>query len=400
MHRWRFSFLLLLLLVTACQSQNGIELAPARAFPTPIATPVPQPAGSIQLFRLTDILQRPVYLTHAGDERLFIVEQHGTIRIFQEGELLSQPFLDVSEMITIDGTERGLLGLAFHPDYDDNGYFYIVYTNLDGDSEVSRYTVSDNNPNVADPTSQMLLLHLPQPYGNHNGGQLAFGPEGYLYLGFGDGGAVGDPFDNAQDKNTLLGGILRLDVDSAEPYAIPDDNPYAGQWRRRGELWAMGLRNPWAFSFDRLTGDMFIADVGQEGPEELNWQPAGSPNINYGWPILEGPDCYEADTCDYDDYESPIWHYQHGDTSCAIIGGHVYRGQEYPQFNGNYFFADFCAGTIWSLVPDSDGNWHGNTPQVAYQSDYHISSIGEDVNGELYVLYYYHGHLLQIQSTD
>ncbi|MGD8490211.1 MAG: PQQ-dependent sugar dehydrogenase, partial [Anaerolineae bacterium] len=288
--------------------------------------------------------ERPVQVTHAGDGsgRLFVVEQPGRIKIIEEGNTLPEPFLDITGLVVYGG-ERGLLGLAFHPDYPSNGYFYVNYTRVeDGATVIVRYSVSPSNPDRADPNSASVLLEIPQPYTNHNGGQLLFSPvDGYLYIGMGDGGSGGDPENNAQDTSTLLGAMLRLDVDSATPYAIPPDNPYVGV-DGRDEIWAIGLRNPWRFSFDRDNGDLYIGDVGQNEWEEIDYQAAGTPGgVNFGWRCKEGSheynfvgDCLAAELTD------PIAEYSHDDGR-SVTGGFVYRGQDYPALTGRYFYADY-----------------------------------------------------------
>ncbi len=357
--------------------------------------PAANPVTAVALTLVADGLRKPVILTHAGDERLFVAEQGGQVRIIQHGELLPEPFLDVHDILATDGSERGLLGLAFHPDFAQNGYFYIVYTNKDGDTEIARYTVSAADPNRANPDSARLILFIDQPYGNHNGGQLAFGPDGAFYIGLGDGGAVGDPYDNAQDPGTLLGSILRIDVDAADPYAVPEDNPFVGQRQARGEVWMIGLRNPWAFSFDRQTGDLYISDVSQNGLEEINFYPANSPaGANFGWPYREGSACYEAVECPSRGLQMPIFEYPHGPDGCAVIGGQVYRGQQFPELAGNYFFSDFCTGRIWALRYDTGaGQW---VRTAVAETETQVSSIGADVNGELYVVGYRHGDVWQV----
>jgi glucose/arabinose dehydrogenase len=340
-----------------------------------------------------------VYLTHAGDGRLFVAEQGGRVRIIQNGEPLPEPFLDISATISTDGSERGLLGLAFHPQYANNGYFYVVYTNKDGDTEIARYTVSATDPDRADPSSAQLLFRIDQPYGNHNGGQLAFGPDGYFYIGLGDGGAVGDPYDNAQDPGTLLGSILRVDINSETPYTIPPDNPFVGQQGARGEVWMIGLRNPWAFSFDAQTGDLYITDVAQDGPEEINFHPAKSPaGVNFGWPYREGSHCYEAEECRSQGLRMPIYEYLHGEDGCAVIGGHVYRGKQFPQLTGNYFFSDFCSGRIWTLRYDEVTREWVRT--AVAETGTQVSTIGVDAAGELYIVDYRQGGIWQIQPQN
>ncbi|MCL4266194.1 MAG: PQQ-dependent sugar dehydrogenase [Anaerolineae bacterium] len=370
----------------------------------PLIGPPASPVTAVALHPvLAAGLRKPVYLTHAGDGpqdgRLFVAEQDGRVRIIQNGELLAQPFLDISANLATDGSERGLLGLAFHPQYAQNGYFYIVYTNKDGDTEIARYTVSAADPHQADPDSVQRLFLIDQPYGNHNGGQLVFGPDGYFYIGLGDGGAVGDPYDNAQDPGTLLGSILRIDINKDTPYTIPHDNPFVGQRRAKGEVWMLGLRNPWAFSFDALTGDLYITDVAQEGLEEINFHPANSPaGVNFGWPYREGSQCYDAESCRSEGLRMPIFEYPHGEDGCAVIGGQVYRGQQFPTLAGNYFFSDFCSGRIWALRYDAGaGEW---VRTAVAETNTQVSTIGADAAGELYVVDYRHGAIWQIRSPD
>lgn len=333
---------------------------------------------------LTGGLFRPVYLTHAGDDRLFVVEQMGTIRIIAGGQLLTSPFLDIQDRVGSTANEQGLLSVAFHPDYQVNGRFFVNYTNNNGDTVIARYQVSAA-PNQADPNSEIILLTIPQPYGNHNGGQLQFGPDGYLYVGMGDGGSAGDPHGHGQNPGTLLGALLRLDVNTDEnSYTIPANNPFVGQNDRRAEIWAYGLRNPWRFSFDRLTGDLYIADVGQNQWEEVSFQPAESGGgENYGWNVMEGAHCFGQTDCDQSGLVLPIFEYSHNEGGCSVTGGYVYRGQQFPSLTGNYFVADYCSGFIWALVRQADGVWVTN--QVL-QSGLIISSFGEDVTGELYVV--------------
>lgn len=366
--------------------------------PTPTNTPIPEaPVTSINLVPVANGLVKPVYLTHASDDRLFVVEQDGTIRIIQAGAILPQPFLNIDPLVGSAGSEQGLLSMAFHPEYGENGRFFIYYTDNNGGTVVARYQVSSDNPNQADPNSALILLMLPQPYGNHNGGQLKFGPDGYLYVGLGDGGSANDPLLAGQDKSVLLGKLLRLDVDFNESgYAVPATNPFVNDEGARNEIWAYGLRNPWRFSFDRLTGDLYIADVGQNIWEEVNFQPAGSTGgENYGWNIMEGTHCFQTETCDQTDLILPVVDYQHGDGSCSVTGGYVYRGQQYLSLYGNYFYGDYCSGKVWSLLRQPDGAWVNN--QVFGLQGLFISSFGEDVNGELYLLSYGDGVVYQIQ---
>lgn len=356
---------------------------------TPTVTPIPgAPATAISLAPVTDYqFLKPTYLTHAGDERLFVTEQAGVIRIIQDGEVLSQPFLYIQDRVGSNASEQGLLSVAFHPRYAENGYFFVDYTDTNGDTVIARYRVSDEDPNRALADSERILLTISQPYGNHNGGQLHFGRDGYLYVGMGDGGSANDPMGNGQDPGTLLGTILRLDVDFQDgAYAIPSDNPFVNDENGRNEIWAYGLRNPWRFSFDRLTGDLYIADVGQNVWEEVHFQPAESDGgENYGWNIVEGSHCFQSETCDKAGLKMPIFEYDHSQ-GCSVTGGYVYRGQAYPELSGNYFVGDYCSGMIWSLFPGEGGAWQ-STP--VHSGAGNISSFGEDVNGELYVV----GHL-------
>jgi glucose/arabinose dehydrogenase len=328
-----------------------------------------------------------------GSRRLFIVEKKGRILVVQDGALLDTPFLDIAGRVGSSQNEQGLLGLAFHPDYAQNGTFFVNYTNLQGDTVVSRFVVS-GDPGRADPASEAILLTLDQPAGNHNGGHLSFGPDGYLYIGTGDGGASGDKYGNGQNGQTLLGAMLRLDVDSAQPYAIPPDNPFVGNPNVRDEIWAIGLRNPWRYSFDRQIGDLYIADVGQNVYEEVNFQPAGAlGGQNYGWPIMEAAHCFpEERECDRSGLALPVVEYDHAQ-GCSVTGGYVYRGQEFPKANGIYLFGDYCSGRIWGLARDGDGNWL--VSELA-QSGAQISTFGEDEAGELYLLDMRDGQLLKV----
>jgi glucose/arabinose dehydrogenase len=328
----------------------------------------------------TDTLQRPVYLTHAGDERLFVVEQPGRIRIIQDGVLLQAPFLDITDLVDDSANERGFLSIAFDPAYADTGRFYANYTaEPDGRTVIARYRVSADDPNRADPTSAEVILEIAQPYPNHNGGQLQFGPDGFLYIGMGDGGSGGDPENHAQRLNSLLGKILRLDVSPAVGYAIPADNPFLDTPDALPEIWAYGLRNPWRFSFDRATGDLFIGDVGQNAFEEIDFQPAGSSGgENYGWRFFEGDTAYRNPPNDRSPFIFPVYTYNHNQ-GCSVTGGYVYRGDALPNLQGLYFFADYCAGQVWTLQP---ATWE----QAHFRSlDARISSFGEDLHGELYL---------------
>jgi uncharacterized repeat protein (TIGR01451 family) len=335
----------------------------------------------------------PIQVTHAGDgsNRLFVVEQSGQVRIIKNGGVLPIPFLDLSGLISYGG-ERGLLGLAFHPNYENNGYFYVNYTRaVDGATIIARYTVSALNPDIANPNSALVILTVAQPYANHNGGQVLFGPrDGYLYIGMGDGGSGGDPLNHAQNNTTLLGAILRLDVDGGTPYAIPSGNPYVGR-DGQDEIWAIGLRNPWRFSFDRETGDLYIGDVGQNLWEEIDYQAATKPGgVNFGWRCKEGTHTYSSNPPCNDpallaSLADPIVEYSHGEGR-SVTGGFVYRGTLYPALVGRYFYADFVEGRIWSLykIGSSPDTW--STPELELDTGLNISAFGEDETGELYVV--------------
>jgi uncharacterized repeat protein (TIGR01451 family) len=345
----------------------------------------------------------PVQVTHAGDGsgRLFVVEQPGTIRIVKQGSVLSTPFLDVSGLL-VDGGERGLLGLAFHPEYEVNGYFYVDYTRAeDGATVIARYSASAADPDVADPASAVVILTIPQPYANHNGGQVMFGPnDGYLYIGMGDGGSGGDPLDNGQDIHTLLGALLRLDVDGGLPYAIPPDNPYVGV-DGLDEIWDIGLRNPWRFSFDRATGDLYIGDVGQNLWEEIDYEAAGAPGgTNFGWVCKEGTHDYRFEgACLTADLTDPIAEYSHTEGR-SVSGGFVYRGADYPALVGRYFYADYGLGKIWSLYKTGSNPDSWSTPELELDTGLNISAFGEDENGELYVVDYSGGTIRRLADAN
>jgi hypothetical protein len=328
-------------------------------------------------------LARPVSIVNAGDGsgRLFIVLQGGEVVVHDGTQVLPTPFLDVSSLVSCCG-ERGLLDIAFHPNYAGNDLFFISYTDTLGDSVIARYEVSAD-PNLADPGSGAILLTVVQPFTNHNGGQIQFGPDGYLYIGMGDGGAGGDPSNLAQDPGDLRGKLLRIDIDPGPAYAVPPDNPYVGVIGARAEIWALGLRNPWRFSFDRLTGDLFIADVGQGRREEVDFQKTGSPGgENYGWRLMEGSICFNPSVgCNTGSLVLPILEYDHSDGNCSITGGYRYRGTETPEAEGLYFYADFCAGRIWAAAERKNGNWKATE---VLDTEFNITSFGEDEAGELY----------------
>ncbi|MEZ4568868.1 MAG: PQQ-dependent sugar dehydrogenase [Thermomicrobiales bacterium] len=357
---------------------------PATATATVPSEPVPLDQLTVGLELVVDGLDQPDGIANAGDDsgRLFILEQPGRIRVVLDGELLDRPFLDITGQVGTDGTERGLLGLAFHPEFPNNGRFFVNYTNNDGNTVISEFGLT-NDPNVADPASEKMILFVEQPASNHNGGHLAFGPDGYLWIGLGDGGAAGDAFNNAQNSGTLLGAMLRIDIDGADPYGVPADNPFIDDPDARNELWAIGLRNPWRYSFDRQTGDLYIADVGQGQWEEISFQPAGSTGgENYGWPIIEGSHCYESDSCTVEGLVRPIAEYDHAGGNCAVTGGYVYRGELSPALTGTYVYADYCSGRFWGLRRGDDGI----ETQLFFQRNGALfSSFGEDEQGEIYV---------------
>lgn len=371
---------------TAAPTPTAEVLPSATAQPAAEASPARSPtpgAAGVALELVTDDLQRPVFATHAGDDsgRLFVVEQGGTIAIVRGGQRVAQPFLDITALVDSSGSEQGLLGLAFDPRYRENGRFFVYYTAQNGDNTLARYQVS-RAPDAADPASATILFAQKDPAPNHNGGMLAFGPDGYLYVGLGDGGSAGDPWGNGQNRATLLGKILRLDVDRGAPYAIPADNPWPDGSDARAEVWAYGLRNPWRFSFDRATGDLYIADVGQNQYEEIDMQPAGARGgLNYGWNTREGMHCFGSDTCPADGMVDPVAEYTH-DEGCSVTGGYVYRGAALPQLAGAYIYGDYCSGTIWALRRDAAGAWQSSRLLASNAS---ISSFGEDQAGELYL---------------
>ena len=349
-------------------------------------------AQQLELELFASNLNKPVSIKHAGDDKLFVAEQAGKIIIINaDGIVQTTPFLDINNLVINTGNERGLLGLAFHPEYATNGYFFVNYINNSGNTVISRFTKDFTTPETADPNSELIILTYDQPYTNHNGGDLAFGPDGYLYIASGDGGSSGDPQNRAQNKLSLLGKMLRLDIDTVtetENYGIPTDNPFIEDSEARPEIWAYGLRNPWRFSFDRLNGDHWIADVGQGAYEEINSvSPVeASSGLNYGWKCYEGSDTYNTTGCaDQSTYTFPVsgyYHFGDGEVKCSITGGYRYRGSNYPNFNGWYFFADLCSQEIGYLVYDETNEaWTKSFQQFSGQ----WSAFGEDINGELYV---------------
>jgi glucose/arabinose dehydrogenase len=374
---------ILILRLLPVQAQDSGEVV------THLSTP-PDPS-SMRLEEIVTGLDNPIYLTSAGDgsERLFVLEQTGTIELIKDGALQSMPFLDitnrVNQEIRSSYSERGLLGLAFHPNYSENGQFFVHYSDLAGDTVIARYHVSADNPDAADPGSEEIIFTHEQPFPNHNGGQIDFGPDGYLYIGLGDGGSGGDPLNNGQTPDSLLGKILRIDVDGEVPYSIPPDNPANGvNPDLAPEIWAWGLRNPYRFSFDRATGDLYIADVGQNQWEEVNFEAADSTGgENYGWNVFEatkrfsnGPEPANA--------VMPIAEYDHSN-GCSITGGYVYRGEAIPALQGVYIFGDWCSGKLWATYRDDSDAWQTMPFGESFRQ---ITAFGQGDDGELYLVAY------------
>jgi glucose/arabinose dehydrogenase len=339
----------------------------------------------------------PLGIVNAGDgsNRLFVVEQGGTIHIIKGGVRLTTPFLDISTRIS-SGGERGLLGLAFPPDYTSKGYFYVNYTNPAGNTVIARYQQSASNADIADASSEQIIITIAQPFANHNGGQLNFSPrDGQLYVGMGDGGSGGDPDNRAQNPAELLGKILRLDVESGRPYTytVAASNPFVNRTGFRPEIWALGVRNPWRFSFDRLTNDLFIADVGQGSFEEIDFQPAQSAGgENYGWRIMEGLHCFNPNPCTQTGLTLPVLEYDHSAGNCSVTGGYIYRGQTFPRMGGLYVYGDFCSGRIWGLRFENNA-WTNN---LLLDTAFQISAFGEDEASNLYVAGYNTGQVIQL----
>jgi glucose/arabinose dehydrogenase len=346
---------------------------PTTASPTTVpsnAVIFPDPSA-YQWQSIANGLDRPVDVQNAGDGsgRLFIIEKPGRIRVYDNGQLLETPFMDITDRVNDSNNEMGLLGLAFHPNFEQNGFFFVNYTGKGGNTFIARFQSSGNS---ADPNTETILLTVEQPFPNHNGGALAFSPaDGYLYAGLGDGGSGGDPFGNGQNTDVLLGKILRLDVDSAK--LIPSDNPFGN------EVWAYGLRNPWRFSFDRANADLYIGDVGQDRWEEIDYLPAGTGNgTNLGWNVLEGNHAYSGEA--QAGFTMPVAEYSHGEGGCSVTGGYVYRGSM-PEWQGIYFYGDYCTGKIWGLIKSENGF----KSQVLFDTAVAITSFGQDESGEVYL---------------
>jgi glucose/arabinose dehydrogenase len=337
---------------------------------------------------------RPVEITNAGDSRLFVVEQGGIIKILNsDGTTNPNPFLNITGQVSTGG-EQGLLGLAFHPNYTANGFFYTNHTNLSGNTVITKYSVDSVNPNLADASSGTILLTIAQPYANHNGGTLKFGPDGYLYIGMGDGGSGGDPQNRAQNTNELLGKMLRIDVNSGSPYGIPATNPYIGI-AGADEIWAIGLRNPWKFSFDKKLGNLWIADVGQNNIEEINLASATQAGLNYGWRCYEGDAAYNTAGCPAQaSMKSPLKTINHSTGACSVTGGYVYNGTIYPNFKGLYFFTDYCDPKIGMMTSN------GTVTYSEVFTGNNFSTFGEDSNGELCVADINNGSIFKIRDTS
>ncbi len=357
----------------------------------------------IGLQQLSSGFSLPTAVTNAGDNRLFVAEREGMIKILNpNGTVNSTPFLDITLRVVDpvgSSNEGGLLGLAFHPDYISNGYFYVNYSNIDGNSVISRFSVSDPDPDKADVNSEFILLTITQPFLNHNGGEIIFGPDGYLYIGIGDGGGVGDVANNAQNLNSLLGKVLRIDVDSGSPYGIPVSNPFYndGDPNTRDEIWGYGFRNPYRFSFDPNTDEIWLPDVGEFNSEEINKVAHTDTGLNFGWRCYEGSLPYDLSNCPpIETLQFPLVEYAHVNNTnyrCSIIGGFVYRGIEFPAMQGKYIFADFCSSELGTLAfngTDWDMNFSSPFPSNGF------SGFGEDVNGELYVTAYLSGKVFKV----
>ena len=371
-------------------------------------------SSDIAIEKIANVPAKSLYITQPREETslLFVLNQKGKIFILKDNKIIKKPFLDITDRVhgsLTPGSEEGLLGLAFHPKYQQNGYFYVNYVNKNDSSIVSRFSVS-NDPEIADVTTEKIILKVNQPFGNHNGGHLAFGPkDNMLYIGFGDGGKSGDPFNNSQNLNTFLGSILRVDVDNGNPYQIPSDNPFYEQEGRKGEIFCYGLRNPWRFSFDRETNDLLIGDVGQNKWEEVNWNTwSKAKGANFGWRTMEADHCFNPeDFCDTSGLSMPIHTYPNNAaymrilmgmdeseaTGCSVTGGYVYRGRKKSSFWGTYIFGDYCTGRIWAFDYNKGkvSNFQNIRKKLKRNSEnlpLFISSFGEDSSGELYVVDY------------
>jgi len=360
-------------------------------------------AQKIKLNKVASGFNKPVDISSSGlknDDRLFITEKDGKIRILKnDGSISSIPFLDIDPRVNSSANERGLLGLCFHPKYIENGYFFVHYTNSNGNSTISRFSVSRDNPDVANETSEKIMLTVNQPFNNHNAGDINFGKDGFLYIGMGDGGNGGDPGNRSQNPKELLGKMLRIDVNTeTEKYLIPVDNPYAKKVDTLPEIWAFGLRNPWRFSFDTLLNDMWIADVGQDKWEEVNVVQADSAAINYGWRCYEGKEKFNLSACNQNTkFLQPVHSYENKfDNGCSVTGGYVYRGNENPSFTGKYIYTDFCTGIFWALYKNEAGQWQNEELDDLENNEY--ATFGMDNNGEMYVAGLANGTVFKISD--
>ncbi len=391
---WTFTLALALLGLGGCVRSEATQVAGPTPSPTQAITASPglEPLPLLEVEAAFPGLSspRPVFIAHAGDgtDRLFLVLQSGRILVFPNEQSVSSAdvFLDIRDRVNDSGNEEGLLGLAFDPDYAQNGHFYVYYT-AEGPrrSVISRLSVRDDDPSRADPNSERVVLEVRQPYSNHNGGNILFGPDGFLYIGLGDGGAGGDPQGNGQDPETLLGSILRIDPGlpgDGRGYSIPPDNTFVGVAGFRDEIWADGFRNPWRYSFDGETGELWVGEVGQNAYEELDLVERGG---NYGWNVMEGFHCFRrsAGPCDSERFQLPVVEYELTEGNCAVTGGHVYRGSRMPSLVGVYVYGDFCSGRVWGLRHDGQ---HVFEQRLLVDTGLQISSFGADALGELYIL--------------
>jgi len=383
----------------ATSTETTAATAPATA-----AQPTPQPtvqpnaatfpdAGQFDWQQIATGFTKPTAMAdpNDGSGRLLVLDQGGIILIVQNGSVDPRPFLDIMDRVGSSGSEQGLLGIALDPEYAANGIFFVNYTDSNGNTTISRFHRAPDGVH-ADPASEQVLFKVDQPFANHNGGNLVFGPDGMLYIGLGDGGSAGDPHGNGQNVTTLLGKMLRLDIRGKDTYTIPRDNPFAAGGGAQ-EVWAWGLRNPWRYSFDRVTGDLYIADVGQNKYEEVDFLPAGSPGgANFGWNYREGLHAYQGEPPAGANLVDPIFEYDHGQ-GCSITGGFVYRGSALPEFYGIYLVGDYCNGFIWGLMRNANGNWSSSR---LFQTPANISSFGEDASGELYMLDHRTGSIFKL----
>ncbi len=381
-------------------SPSATVTVPGIATDTVTTTPAAPEKVEVALAKVVDGLDRPVAIANAGDGsgRLFILEKEGLVRVVKGGALLAEPFLDVRDLVTDSGNEQGLLGIAFHPAYAENGRFFIAFTAAGSNANsLAEFRAANPDSDRADRDSGRVLLAIPDTRSNHNGGMVAFGPDGYLYFSTGDGGGAGDPDRAGQDLLTLQGKILRLDVDGESPFSVPAGNPFVVWSDARGEIWAYGLRNPWRFSFDRETGDLWIGDVGQNEYEEVNFQSAASKGgENYGWSVMEGTHCFRpANGCDTSGKVLPVYEYSHDEGACSVTGGYRYRGTAVPELRGLYVFTDYCQRDLLALVPDGAG-WRaltiGRTPG-------RVTAFGEDEAGEVYLVSDSDGALYRVTAN-